>query len=135
MTSTDRPQRRTRQRSLIAAALDGTDQWLTAQQVHRRLADDGHAVGLATVYRTLAALAASGGIDAVRSNDQWTYRRCSPIHHHHLTCRSCGRTVEVTAPPLEAWAADVAAAHGFTDIDHLIEVSGLCAACAEDRPG
>ena len=129
MSTEPRPVRRTRQRALIAGVLDGTGQWLTAQQVHRRLADAGQAVGLATVYRTLAAMSSAGEIDAVRSGPDWTYRRCSPTHHHHLTCRDCGRTVEVTAPPLESWAAEVARAHGFTAVDHIIEVTGLCPGC------
>ena len=122
--------RQTRQRASIAAALAGTDQLLTAQQVHRRLEAAGQPVGLATVYRTLSAMVAGGLVDAVRTGQEVGYRRCSPSHHHHLTCRDCGRTVEITAPPLEEWAAEVATAHGFGDVDHIIEITGLCQACS-----
>jgi len=126
MTSTDR---HTRQRGLIAAALADTDQWLTAQQVHRRLVESGQPVGLATVYRTLASLVATGQVDAVRAGDGMAYRRCSPSHHHHLTCRHCGRTVEIAAPPLERWAQAVAAEHGYDSIDHIVEITGRCPGC------
>jgi len=134
MTSTDSAQsppsaRRTRQRTHIAAVLDSTDQWLTAQQVHARLASQGQTVGLATVYRTLTSLAVAGDVDVQRLGDEWAYRRCSASHHHHLTCRACGRTIEFEAPDLEAWADDVAAAHGYADIDHVVEITGRCPAC------
>jgi Fur family transcriptional regulator, ferric uptake regulator len=58
------------------------------------------------------------------------YRRCSRSHHHHLVCRSCGLAVEVTGPPVEAWAARVAAEHGFNEVSHDVEIFGQCADCA-----
>jgi len=132
----DRPPRRTRQRQLVASVFDGIDQWLTAQQVHHQLAQQGDPVGLATVYRTLTALADAGELDARHAHGsgattpEWSYRRCSSQHHHHLTCRNCGRTVEIAAPPIEAWAAEVAQTHGYTTIEHVIEVTGLCPECS-----
>jgi len=132
MTSTEASPsspRQTRQRALIASALADTDQWLTAQQVHHSLVASGQSVGLATVYRTLAAMASAGQVDATRTGGEQAYRRCSPDHHHHLTCRHCGRTVEITAPPLERWAAAVASEYGFGEIDHIIEITGVCPTC------
>ena len=127
--------RRTRQRQLIANLLAGSDQLLTAQQIHRRLDEQGEAVGLATVYRTLTAMAESGEIDALRTGTEWGYRHCSPTHHHHLVCRGCGRTIEISAPPLEEWAATTAAAYGYSGVEHVIEISGLCPVCqAAERP-
>ncbi|MCL2490362.1 MAG: transcriptional repressor [Propionibacteriaceae bacterium] len=126
-----RPRRRTHQRDLVTSVFDATDQWLTAQQVHSRLVGRGEPVGLATVYRTLAVLMETGGLDAIHSVNppEWSYRRCSTQHHHHLTCRQCGKTVEIAAPPIENWAAYMASTHGFTAMQHTIEVSGLCPAC------
>ena len=48
-------------------------------------------------------------------------------HHHHLVCRECGRSVEVEGPEVEQWAERVAAAAGYTDISHTVELFGLCA--------
>jgi Fur family ferric uptake transcriptional regulator len=47
-------------------------------------------------------------------------------HHHHLVCRQCGRSIEVSGPEVEAWAERVAAAAGYTEISHTLEVFGLC---------
>jgi Fur family ferric uptake transcriptional regulator len=103
----------------------------TAQEIHAALRDSGDSIGLATVYRTLAQLAEAGEIDCIRTPDgQAAYRRCSSGHHHHLICRSCGRTVEISPPAFETWADQIAAENGFTQIDHELELFGRCAACS-----
>jgi len=131
------PRRQTRQRSAVLALLDELDGFRTAQDLHALLRERGDPVGLATVYRALQALVDDGLVDVLRSeglgDSGAAYRRCSPVHHHHLVCRSCGRTVEVADPPVERWAARVAAEHGFADVQHQLEVFGTCAACTAGR--
>jgi Fur family ferric uptake transcriptional regulator len=76
-------------------------------------------------------MATGGELDAIRTPDgQVAYRTCSPGHHHHLICRSCGRTVEVSVPLLEEQVRAMAVSHGFAQIDHELEFFGTCAACA-----
>lgn len=83
------------------------------------------------MYRTLQQMASSGAVDTLRTDTgESVYRRCSEHHHHHLVCRSCGSTVEIGGRQVEAWAADVAREHGFSDVSHTIEIFGLCARCA-----
>ena len=124
-------QRITRQRAAVMAVLDTLSDFRSAQQIHEALRADGQTVGLATVYRTLQSLADGGEVDALRGVDGETvYRRCvRREHHHHLVCRRCGATVEIDGPTVESWAAHVAAQHGFIDIEHTVELFGLCAAC------
>lgn len=131
-------QRKTRQRGAILDALAASDEFKSAQGWHDLLrhaeADDaGPAIGLATVYRTLQALAESGEVDSVLAGDGETlYRRCeSPNgHHHHLRCRECGAAQEIEGPDAEAWAASVATRHGYSSIEHTIELTGICGPCA-----
>lgn len=123
--------RQTRQRTAVREALTGRDDFMSAQQLHDLLRDQGESVGLTTVYRSLQALADAGEVDLLVTDDGETvYRRCSPDHHHHLVCRDCGRTVEVAGPAVEAWAEAIAVEHGFTEISHTVEVFGRCASCA-----
>ena len=124
------PRRVTRQRAALATALDTTDEFLSAQELHARLSEGGTRVGLATVYRNLQAMAADGEIDVLRTDDgESVYRACSTGHHHHLVCRDCGRTVEIDGPAVERWAATVSAEHGFTDVTHTVEIFGRCGDC------
>jgi Fur family ferric uptake transcriptional regulator len=121
----------TRQRAAVAAALAKQEGFASAQALHDALRHDGESVGLTTVYRHLQALADAGEVDVLRTDDgESVYRRCEQDdHHHHLVCRSCGATVEVTGPAVEAWAEAVAAEHGYRDVSHTLEVFGTCAGC------
>lgn len=122
--------RNTRQRRAVAELMEDLDGFRSAQQIHALLAGRGENVGLSTVYRTLQALADADEVDALRSDDGETlYRRCSRGHHHHLVCRSCGRTVEVEGPTVERWADRVAEENGFADISHTLEIFGTCTSC------
>ena len=125
------PQRATRQRSAVAEALARAERFQSAQELHDGLRRSGASVGLTTVYRHLQALADSGVVDVLRSDDgEARYRACaSEHHHHHLVCRRCGRSVEVAGPAVERWATAVAQEHGFTEVSHTLEVFGVCATC------
>ena len=95
------------------------------------LRQGGEAIGLTTVYRTLAAMTDAGEVDLLRTADgEAVYRRCSSGHHHHLVCRTCGRAVEVDGPAVERWASRVARENGFVEVTHTLEVFGVCSACA-----
>jgi len=134
MTSTDltpASPRQTRQRGEIRQAVEELASFATAQEIHDRMRHNGSGVGLATVYRTLQSMASGGQLDSIRNPDgQVAYRTCSPGHHHHLICRTCGLTVEVTVPQLEQLVRGLAADHGFSRIDHAVEFFGICTACA-----
>lgn len=126
------PQRATRQRSAVAEALASAERFQSAQELHDGLRRSGASVGLTTVYRHLQALADSGAVDVLRSDDgEARYRACaSEEHHHHLVCRRCGRSVEVAGPAVERWAASIAREHGFTEVSHTLEVFGVCDVCS-----
>ena len=123
--------RATRQRGAIIALLDTVEEFRSAQELHDELRRRGATICLTTVYRTLQALAAADLVDMVRTDTgESVYRRCAaPHHHHHLVCRECGSAVEVSGREVEAWAAEVAAAHGFSEVSHTIELFGTCAEC------
>ena len=123
--------RETRQRTAVSAALDDLQEFVSAQQLHARMRERGTGVGLATVYRTLQHLAADGEVDVLRTDEgEAVYRRCSTGHHHHLICRQCRRTVEVDSLAVERWARRIAEENGFADVEHVLEVFGVCGDCA-----
>ena len=123
--------RATRQRVAVSSILDEIDDFRSAQDIHAILRSRGDSVGLTTVYRTLQSLADAGKVDVLRTGEgESVYRRCSTSHHHHLVCRSCGRTLEVEGPAVERWAEKVGAEHGFVRVTHNVEVFGTCPDCA-----
>jgi Fur family transcriptional regulator, ferric uptake regulator len=125
--------RTTRQGGVVREALASADGFRSAQSVYADLRAGGETIGLSTVYRHLQSLAAAGSADTLQTGDgQLLYRLCGGTarHHHHLVCRNCGATVEVEGRAIENWTDRVAAAHGFTDVAHTVELIGLCAACS-----
>ncbi|MGV8881431.1 MAG: Fur family transcriptional regulator [Rhodoglobus sp.] len=122
--------RNTWQREAVREALNTSDSFVSAQNLHSTLRDAGSSIGLATVYRALADLATEGEADSLQQEGESLYRACTPGgHHHHLICRNCGLTVEIEADAVEQWAHSVAAEHGFTEPSHIVDVFGLCASC------
>ena len=112
--------------------LDGLPGFCSAQQIHAELRTRGEHVGLTTVYRHLQVLSEDGRVDTIRdAGGETLYRKCrSDAHHHHLTCRNCGKSVEVEGRAVERWAEQVAAEAGFTAVDHTVELFGLCPECS-----
>jgi len=126
--------RRTWQRDAVRAALGESEGFVSAQALHAGLRSGERPIGLATVYRALADLAADGQIDQLQQGGESLYRACSSGgHHHHLICRSCGRTIEIGAEPVEQWARGVAAEHGFAQPEHVVDIFGTCPECAAAR--
>ena len=126
--------RTTRQSGAVADALRAAGGFRSAQDVYATLRADGAAVGLSTVYRHLQSFADDGVVDVIHTPEgETTYRYCGAPgagHHHHLVCRNCGRAEEVEGPAIERWATTVADQHGYTDVDHTVELFGTCADCS-----
>jgi Fur family transcriptional regulator, ferric uptake regulator len=125
-------ERSTRQKRALAAVLEASEGFRSAQELHAELHARGENVALTTVYNQVRALADAGELDALRGDDGETrYRRCaSDEHHHHLVCRRCGSAIEVEGPEVERWAADTGTQHGYRDVTHTVEILGTCPDCA-----
>lgn len=122
--------RPTRQRRAVSEVLSTITKFSSAQEVHSLLISRGEKVGLATVYRTLQALAETGAIDSLRNEDgEALYRACSTGHHHHLVCTLCNKTTEIAAPEVEIWTEKIAREKGYVISGHIIEVFGTCKNC------
>jgi Fur family ferric uptake transcriptional regulator len=125
-------ERSTRQKRALAAILDASDGFRSAQDLHAELHAQGQNIALTTVYNQVRALVEAGELDALRGDDGETrYRRCtSEEHHHHLVCRMCGTAIEVEGPEVERWAARTGNQHGFVGVTHTVEILGTCPDCA-----
>ena len=121
--------RNTKQRQDVWRALETSADFVSAQQLYQVLRDQGSSIGLATVYRTLNALALEGSADALTVEGENLFRACSPGHHHHLICRECGKTTEIEASSVEKWAHRVAADNGYANPQHVVDIFGTCPSC------
>jgi Fur family ferric uptake transcriptional regulator len=126
--------RATRQRTAIIRAMEREGRPVTAQSLHARLAKPGKGPGLATIYRTLQALAQAGFARTFPAGEgELSYKLCDPGHHHHLICERCGRVVEIPSCEIEGWASSAARRRGFSVSSHQADIFGLCADCRARR--
>jgi Fur family ferric uptake transcriptional regulator len=124
-------ERVTRQRLLVADALDAARRQLTAQELWDRLRRRDPSIGRATVFRTLEALVASGVARRLEQDGHvYAYVACRPEHHHHLSCHRCGRVEEIGEALIRPVAQRVEDELGFRIDDARLDFYGLCAACA-----
>ena len=127
--------RNTRQRRIIKATMEERGDFISAQDLHLTLANRKEQVSLATTYRVLQSLANAGELDSVKGVEGETlYRHCRvKDHHHHLLCRRCGTAIELEAPALEDWALAMGKQYGFSELEHVVEVTGYCPDCTLAR--
>jgi len=115
----------------VNRALDELRDFVSARELFDILRERGEQVSLATVYRVLQQQQ-EGTVDVLNPDDgESLFRRCeAQDHHHHLVCRRCGRAVEIEAPAVERWTERIAGEHGFTDVEHTVEIYGTCPDCS-----
>ncbi len=124
-------ERVTRQRLLVADALEAGGRQLTAQELYEQLRRRHRGFGRATVFRALEALVAAGVARRLeQGGNAHLYVACAPSHHHHLACTRCGRVEEIDEGYVRPVADRVAADLGFRIDDARLDFFGLCAACA-----
>lgn len=128
--------RRTMPRSLVLSAIRHEGGHVSAYRVAERIEHEHPEadVALSTVYRALETLEERGLISALRVPSQETRYEWSGRDdaHHHLVCRECGETAELTEDALSEVADQIQRRTGFAvELRHLA-LSGLCARCARE---
>lgn len=123
-------QRLTTQRQSILNLINSSSRHWDAEEVSRELSDRGQPVGIATVYRGLAALEEAGLISSVQLADRKRYERAGKSHHDHMVCVECGSIEEFSHHKIEALQQAAAQEKGFAMTGHQLVLFGRCAACA-----
>jgi Fe2+ or Zn2+ uptake regulation protein len=120
--------RLTPQRRAVLDAIRRGPRSFTVTELYDRARRREPALGLATVYRTLELLRRTDAIRPLAGSPRAEYVRCSPGHHHHLICLSCGSVeeTELCAAPSDA---ELRRRHGFAPESHELDVYGTCAEC------
>ena len=71
-------------------------------------------------------------VDTIYTSDgEIAYRNCSQTHHHHLICRQCSKVTEVDDVEISTWTQRIAREHGFQELEHFVEVYGICPQCQQ----
>jgi Fe2+ or Zn2+ uptake regulation protein len=103
---------------------------VTPEQLHTELAPLLPSLSPATIYGTLDLLDELGFVRRVSTPRGGTVYDPRVAPHHHVICRGCGRIQDIEARVDSAAAERAARGAGFT-VDHgQLQLTGLCADCA-----
>ncbi|MGB8635626.1 MAG: ferric iron uptake transcriptional regulator [Rhodanobacteraceae bacterium] len=98
-----------------------TDSHLTAENIYRRLLDDGEDIGLATVYRVLTQFEGAGLV--LKHNfegGQAVYELDRGKHHDHMIDVDTGAVIEFSNEEIENLQRKIADQHGYVIEDHSL---------------
>lgn len=94
---------------------------LSAEDVYKKLLEQGDDVGLATVYRVLTQFETAGLV--LRHNFESghaVFEMASDEHHDHMVCTQTGEVIEFCDPVIEERQQKIAKEHGFEIVDHSL---------------
>lgn len=103
---------------------------LCAEEIYRLLGEQGHEIGLATVYRVLAQLDEVGAISRqVFDGTKSVYEINKGIHHDHIVCLKCGQVKEFDDDLIEGRQREIALENGYRLAQHSLTLYGYCQEC------
>lgn len=121
----------TKQRDIILDCFLASHCHVSTEELYLKLKESSPGIGFATVYRTLKLFAEAGIAREIQLGDgQTRYEHLhAGEHHDHLVCTRCGAIVEFENETIEKLQTEVASQHGFTILNHKLELYGVCARC------
>ena len=123
----------TPQRRLILEFIHDNESHLTAEEIIKFVDARAPGVDKSTVYRTLDLLEESGCVLKSEIGGHFIYHHAEDGHHHHLVCRSCGKSIDCNEDIFSEIKNILARQYGFqADLKHMM-VSGLCKECKSKK--
>lgn len=120
----------THQRQVIYRLLAGTDAHPSPESIYEEVRREIPSISLGTVYKNIKVFVSNGLV-----------REVSPLHetlrldanlepHHHLVCVKCKKVEDLPEEGLEPIRFRGSLPKGFQPARTVVEVIGLCSACA-----
>ncbi len=127
--------RLTEPRRTVASVLDGRAGHFTAAALLTEARTRQPGIGRATVFRALDLFMDLGIVERIDlPTGEHAYVVCQPnIHHHHVVCSSCGRTIDIDDRGIRAITRKVAKRTGYRIEHHRVEMFGTCPTCRRER--
>lgn len=122
--------KKTKQRLLVYAVLEGTVSPLSAMEIFRQLEGEKPAFWLSTVYRVLDLFVREGLVvkTTVMDNSMALYELNRHLHRHYAICMGCHKVIEMDNCPMETFEPKLADGD-FRVLGHKLEMYGYCRDC------
>jgi len=126
----------TRQQEAIEALFRAhAEDCMTAEEVHKALAENGMDIGKTTVYRAITRLCQTGSLRRYAAHDSgaaahFQYNPCRESHLH-IRCTHCGALAHLHCDEVEAFSQHLTHHHGFALDEGQTILYGLCESCRQ----
>jgi Fur family ferric uptake transcriptional regulator len=126
-----RGERMTQPRRAVVAALAGTAEHLSAEEILVDASKSYPGVNRSTIYRALETLADLGVVQHIHSGRAATlyHLTTGAGPHAHATCDSCGRVIDLPDEVLATAAVKLRHDEGFVLDPGHVALSGMCRDC------
>ena len=121
--------RMTPQRQVILDILYMADSHLSPVDIFTKARMNIPGITEATVYRTLDFLSQNEMIHASQNSKGHLVYEIAGVDHHHIICRSCGKSVEIDHSLLKDLYQQLEAISGYKLTASHISFFGLCKTC------
>ena len=129
---TEQGYRLTPQRMMVLAAIEDSDDHISAEEIYAQVITKYPHVNISTVYRTLELLKRLGLVtETDLGGGRVRYHPADKGHHHHLVCQECGEIIDLDESVMSSLKSTLLREYQFSaDLRHLA-IFGRCAKCRE----
>ena len=122
--------RLTPQRLMVVAAIEDSEDHISAEEIYSHVVVRYPNVNISTVYRTLELLKRLGLVtETDLGGGRVRYHPADKGHHHHLVCQECGAMIDLDESLLGPLRDALLREHNFiADLRHLA-IHGRCVKC------
>lgn len=122
--------RMTPQRLMIVSAIETSTEHTSAEDIHAQVVVKYPNVNVSTVYRTLELLEQRGLVTKTdMGGGRVMYHPVEKGHHHHLICRECGATIDLSETALVPLRETLLREYQFiAELRHM-GITGICVNC------
>jgi Fe2+ or Zn2+ uptake regulation protein len=125
----------TRQRRLVLNILKEVPGHPDAGAIFQEAKKRDDRISLATVYRCLSFLKATGLVEENRlGEDHGHFEAAQKPHHYHFTCIGCGKIVEFEAAGIPELVQDLSRRENLQVTEAHFDLRGYCPDCQRFKP-
>ncbi|WP_053954810.1 Fur family transcriptional regulator [Inediibacterium massiliense] len=119
-------------KAILEILIQHEQQFLTAEEIYIKVKKDLPQINFSTVYRNLEILEKINMIHKINiENKPSQYELIlHDDHHHHVICKSCGKTQPIHFCPLKQIIESLED-KDFTLTEHKFELYGYCSNCTK----
>ena len=122
--------RMTPQRIMIIAAVENSNDHISAEEIYSQVIAKYPNVNISTVYRTLETLEELHMVTKTDMGDGCVrYHPADKGHHHHLVCRDCGAIIDLDEKVLDGLQETLLRNYNFVANLRHLGITGKCIKC------